>query len=286
MNRRAFVASLAFAVPSYGLAQSRRIEVVASFSIIADLVRQVGGDAVNVRSLVSQNGDAHGFEPRPSDAGALSRAQAFVINGLGFETWADRLVTSAGFSGERVVASRGVSALAVRGQQDPHAWQDPANVKVYVANIRDALSRLDPARAGTFAARAASYSAQLDALNAEIRGLMARIPAGRRKVITSHDAFTYFGDAYDVVFLAPQGVSTQAEASAQDVARLIRQIREEGIRAVFVENMANPRIVRQIAAETGVKVSGTLYADALGGAGSYLGMMRHNARQIAAALAR
>ena len=275
------------AAPSVAFAQSGKIEVVASFSILADLVRQVGGERVNVRSIVPANTDAHVYEPKPADIAAVGRAKLVVINGLGFEAWADRIVRAANFSGERLVASRGVRALSVRGQTDPHAWQDAANVKTYIANIRDALSKVDPAGAASYASRAASYSAQLDRLDAEIRGALARVPQANRKVVTSHDAFHYFGDAYDVVFLAPQGVSTEAQPSAKDVATLIRQIKEERIRAVFVENMTNGRVVQQIASETGVKVGGTLYADALGGAASsYIAMMRHNARVIAGALSR
>lgn len=273
------------AAPSIARAQAGKIEVVASFSILADLVRQVGGDRVSVRSIVPANTDAHVYEPKPADIAAVGRAKLVVINGLGFEAWADRIVRATNYSGERLVASRGIRALSVKGQTDPHAWQDVPNVKIYIANIRDALSKVDPAGAGAYASRAASYEAQLDRLDAEIKAGFARIPQANRKVVTSHDAFHYFGDAYDVVFLAPQGVSTEAQASAKDVAALIRQIKDEGIRAVFVENMTNGRVVQQIASETGVKVGGTLYADALGGAAStYIAMMRHNARAIAGAL--
>lgn len=277
----------AIAAPTTSLAQAGKIEVVASFSILADLVRQVGGDRVSVRSIVPSNTDAHVYEPKPADVAAVGRAKLVVINGLGFEAWADRIVRAANYSGERLVASRGIRALSVRGTTDPHAWQDVANVKTYIGNIRDALSKVDPAGATGYASRAASYGAQLDRLDAEIKASFARIPQARRKIVTSHDAFHYFGDAYDVVFLAPQGVSTEAQPSAKDVAALIRQIKEEGIRAVFIENMTNGRVVQQIAAETGIKVGGTLYADALGGsASSYIAMMRHNARTIAGALAR
>lgn len=282
------LSSLALLVaPPIAIAQAAKIEVVASFSILADLVRQVGGERVNVRSIVPANTDAHVYEPKPADVAAVGRAKLVVINGLGFESWADRIVRATNYSGERLVASRGIRALSVKGQTDPHAWQDVANVKVYIANIRDALSKVDPAGAAGYASRAAAYDAQLDRLDAEIKASFARIPQTNRRVVTSHDAFHYFGDAYDVVFLAPQGVSTEAQASAKDVAALIRQIKDEGIRAVFVENMTNGRVIQQIAGETGVKVGGTLYADALGGSAStYIAMMRHNARAIAGALAR
>ncbi|OYU47528.1 MAG: ABC transporter substrate-binding protein [Rhizobiales bacterium PAR1] len=291
-SRRSALAGFAsilavISAPTSSFAQAGKIEVVASFSILADLVRQVGGDRVSVRSIVPANTDAHVYEPKPADVAAVGRAKLVVINGLGFEAWADRIVRAVNYSGEKLVASRGIRALSVRGQTDPHAWQDVANVKVYIANIRDALSKIDPAGASSYASRAASYDAQLDRLDAEIKAGFARIPQANRKVVTSHDAFHYFGDAYDVVFLAPQGVSTEAQPSAKDVGALIRQIKEEGIRAIFIENMTNGRVVQQIGSETGVKVGGTLYADALGGAASsYIAMMRHNARTIAAALAR
>jgi len=275
------------AAPSIAPAQAGKVEVVASFSILADLVRQVGGDRVSVRSIVPPNTDAHVYEPKPADIAAVSRAKLVVINGLGFEGWADRIVRDTNYSGERLVASRGVRALSVRGSTDPHAWQDVANVKTYITNIRDALSKVDPAGAAIYASRAASYSTQLDRLDAEIKGTFVRIPQANRKVVTSHDAFHYFGDAYDVVFLAPQGVSTESQASAKDVAALIRQIKDENIRAVFVENMSNGRVIKQISSETGVKVGGTLHADALSGAASsYIAMMRLNARTIAGALTR
>lgn len=287
ISRRLVTAALACLLALPAAAQGARVEVVASFSILADLVRQVGGERVNVRSIVPMGGDAHVYEPKPSDAAALARAQLVVINGLGFEGWADRMVRAANFSGEKLVASRGVRALSVRGQTDPHAWQDVANVKIYVENIRAALAKVDPAGAALYASRASAYLAQLDRLDQEIRAALASVPAANRKVVTSHDAFHYFGDAYDVVFIAPQGVSTDAAPSAQGVAGIIRQIKEEGIRAMFIENMTSGRVVQQIARETGVKVGGTLYADALGGgATSYLAMMRHNARAISAALAR
>ena len=290
ISRRLAAAGLASllalsALPAH--AQSAKVEVIASFSILADLIRQVGGERVSVRSIVPMGGDAHVYEPKPSDAAAIARAKLVVINGLGFEGWADRMVRASGFAGEKLVASRGVRALSVKGQTDPHAWQDVANVKVYIENIREALAKVDPAGAGTYASRASAYQAQLDRLVGEIRGTLGRIPAANRKVVTSHDAFHYFGDAYDVVFIAPQGVSTDAAPSAQGVATIIRQIKDEGIRAMFIENMTSGRVVQQISRETGVKVGGTLYADALGGgATSYLAMMRHNARAIAAALAR
>jgi zinc/manganese transport system substrate-binding protein len=278
-----------------------KIKVVASFSIIADLVRQIGGERVDVAVLVGPNADMHAFQPTPSDARTLARAQLAVINGLGFEGWADRLVKSSGYKGAAVVASKGIKPLAAdqheiehggkghdHGRYDPHAWQKVANVKTYVANIREALIAADAAGKADYEKAAAGYIEQLDALDAEIKAAFANIPKGKRRVITSHDAFTYYGEAYGIEFLAPQGVTGDSEPTAKDVAALIRQIRREKVNAVFVENISNPRLIERIAKETGARVGGTLYSDALsepaGPAGTYLDMMRHNTRLFAAAM--
>jgi len=265
--------------------QGGPVDVLASFSIIADLVRQVGGERVAVRSIVAQSQDPHDFEPSPSDVRRVMKAQLIVINGLGFEPWADRFVRAANYRGERLVASRGVKALSERGAIDPHAWQDVENVKLYVENIREALSKVDPSGASDYARNASAYGRELDALHQEIKAAFAAIPKAQRKVITSHDSFHYFGEAYDVAFLAPQGVSSSAEPSARDVAAIIRQIREQRIKAVFFENALPQQLARQIASETGVKVAGKLYADVLGdNVRSYAQMMRHNYTTILAAL--
>jgi zinc/manganese transport system substrate-binding protein len=264
-----------------------RVPVVASFSIIADLVRQVGGELVAVTSLLGANADMHSFQPAPSHAKLLTGAKLVVINGLGLEGWADRFVKASGYKGGRLVASRGIKALpgGGHGRYDPHAWQEVANVKVYVANIRDALSAADPVNAADYGKRAADYLAALDALETEIAAAFKDIPKPRR-VITSHEAFTYYGDAYDIEFLAPQGVTGESEPSAADVARLIRQIRREKA-PLFVENI-NQRLIERIARETETVIGGTLYSDALsdasGPAPTYVAMMRHNTQLIANAL--
>lgn len=301
---RKFILLLAAAVfcaaPQPAAAQEK-VKVVASFSILGDLVRQVGGDRVEVSTLVGPNTDMHGFQPTPAHAKALASAQLVVINGLGLEGWADRLVKSAGYKGARVVATKGVKALSAEieghghnhkhkhsDRYDPHAWQEVANVKIYVGNIRDALSSVDPAGKAAYEKNAADYVQKLDALEAEIKQAFAGVSEKQRRVITSHDAFHYFGDAYAIEFLAAQGAGGETQPSARDVARLIQQIRKEGVKAIFVENISNPRIIEQIARETGVKLGGTLYSDALsepnGPAPTYLDMMRHNAKTIAAAL--
>ncbi len=286
LNRRNLIVTMMLApiVPARAQ-QGAKVDVLASFSIVADLVRQVGGERVNVRSLVALSQDPHDFEPTPNDVRRVMKAQLIVINGLGFEPWADRFLKVANFAGERLVASRGVKALSVRGAVDPHAWQDVENVKLYIANIREALTKVDPRGASDYARNASLYDRELDALHREIKAAFASIPKERRKIITSHDAFSYFGDAYDVVFVAPQGVSSIAEPSARDVARIIQQIREERIRAIFLENALPQRLARQISSETGVKIAGKLYADVLGdNILTYAQMMRHNYKAILTAL--
>jgi zinc/manganese transport system substrate-binding protein len=288
--RTLLVAALTLVTLVSGAAADGKVKVVASFSVMADLVRQVGGEHVEVSSLVGPNTDMHGFQPSPSDVKRLADAQLVVINGLGLEGWADRLVKSANYRGTLLVVSQGIRALpgGQHGRYDPHAWQDVANVKVYAANIRDALAKADPARSADFQRAAADYLARLDTLEAEIRAAFDGIPQPQRRVITSHEAFTYYGDAYAIEFLAAQGVGGDTEPSAKEVAQLIRQIRREKVRAVFVENISGQRLMDRIARESGAVVGGTLYSDALsdasGPAASYLDMMWHNTRLIAAAL--
>jgi zinc/manganese transport system substrate-binding protein len=281
-----------------------KLKVVASFSILGDLVRQVGGERVEVATLVGPDGDAHVYSPSPADAAALSQARAIIVNGLEFEGWMQRLVKAAGATAPVTVAAAGVTPLRQprgkphghdhggshdAGGADPHAWQDVANVKRYVAAIRDGLSAADPAGGSVYAANAAAYAARLDALDAEVRAAVAQIPAGRRKLITSHDAFGYFARAYGVAFIAPKGVSTDAEATARDIARIIRQVKAEKIPAVFMENIQDRRLAEQIARETGARIGGSLFSDALsppgGPAATYLDLMRHNVKQLVEALA-
>ncbi len=305
-NRKSLIAAylLAFSVLVSGsLHAADKIKVIASFSIIGDLVRAVGGDRVEVAMLVGPNSNMHVFQPAPADAKRLFDAKLVVINGLGFEGWADRLVKASGYKGARIVATKGLKALAAEddhahgkkagkgpahGRYDPHAWQESANVKLYVANIRAALIAVDPAGKTDYEKAAAEYLAKLDALEAEIREAYAGVPRAERRVITSHEAFRYYGDAYDIEFLAAQGVSGDAEPSARDVARLIRQIKQEGVKAIFVENITDVRLIERIAKETGASIGGTLYSDALsdaaGPAATYLDMMRHNTRLLSAAL--
>ena len=277
--------------------------VVASFSILGDLVARVGGDRVAVTTLVGPGGDAHVFQPKPADAQRLAAAKAIFVNGLGFEGWIDRLVASSGTKAAVVVASKGVTPIAAEpeeehaghehaghehGAADPHAWQSVANAKLYVAAIRDGLAAVDPGGRATYEANASAFLAELDGLEREVRAAIAAVPAGRRRVITSHDAFGYFAAAYGVEFLAPQGISTDTEPTAKGVARLIAQIRREKIRAVFVETMADPRLMRRISKETGVSLGGEIFSDSLsptgGPASTYVDMVRHNVRLLTAAM--
>ena len=351
LTRRALLSSataaLALSLAAPAIAQSDGpTPVVATFSILGDMVERIGGEHVSVKTLVGPDGDAHVYQPTPADARAVSEAAILVVNGLQFEGWLDRLVDASDFHGVRVVATDGIEPIVFdddheehdeheghdeaghdddheehdedekhaeaghdhdhegddehemhaeaghddhhHGAFDPHAWQSLANAVVYVDNITAALARTDPASATDFYQNRAAYVAEIEALGAEIREILASLPAGRRTVVTSHDAFQYFGRAYELEFVAPQGLSTESEASAKDVVRLIEQIRERSIRAVFIENIGDPRLLKQIANETGAVIGGTLYPDALSGpdgpASTYLDMMRHNATTLAQAL--
>lgn len=252
-----------------------RLKVVATFSILGDFVREVGGDRVELTTLVGPDADAHTYQPRPTDARLLAGAQVLVSNGLGFEGWIDRLAEAAGFKGRRIVATAGATPDA-----DPHCWQDVACARRYVANIADGLAAADPANAAGYRARAEAYDRRLVALDAWIRGEIATVPVERRQAITGHSSFRYFSRAYAVRFDAPRGYSTDSEPTARDVANLIRQVREQKTRALFVENMTNPALVAEIARDSGAVVGPRLYSDALskpdGPAATYEAMMRHN----------
>lgn len=288
---RALLAATTLALMT-GTALAGPIPVVASFSILGDMVKEVGGDRVAVTTIVGPNADTHVYQPRPQDAAVLSAAKAFFVNGLGFEGWFTRLVEATGFKGEVVTVSEGVvtHVMSEDGREitDPHAWQSLENGQLYVANIARGLCAADAEGCATYEANAAAYAARLAALDAEVKVAIAAVPEAQRKVITTHDAFGYFAGAYGVTFMAPEGVSTDSEASAADVARLIEQIRQAGVKALFIENMSDPRLVQQIAAETGAKVGGALYSDALSqpadGAATYLDMFKHNVALLVPAL--
>ena len=271
------------------------LNVVATFSILGDFAKNVGGDRVRVMTLVGQNSDTHVYTPTPADAKKIADAKLVIVNGLGLEGWLPRLVKSSGSKAETVVATKGVTARQIEdghshdpADADPHAWQSVDNAKIYVTNIRDALIAADPAGAETYRANVTAYLAKLDALDRDVRETVAKIPSERRSVISTHDAFGYFAAAYGIKFIAPQGVSTESEPSARDIAAIITQIKKQKIPAVFLENVTNPRLMQRIAAETGAKIGGTLYSDSLtdekGPAPTYIDMVRHNIKALTSAL--
>ena len=265
------------------------LRVVASFSILADLAREVGGRHVEVRSLVPRGGDAHQFTPTPADAQALADSHLLIVNGLRYEGWMSRLVKAVGYNGDLLVASVGITVRQAGGGADPHAWQDLSKVQVYVENIRATLVRRLPAEAGEINARAEAYKAQLAALDAETRARIAKVPKDRRHVVTGHDAFGYFAAAYGVVFIAPLGWSTESEPSAQNVAVIVRQLRVQRAGALLMDSRGDPRLLERIASEAGVKVMHKrLYADSLsppgGEADTFLRMFRHNVQTLCDAM--
>lgn len=310
LRRAALASVITFTLP--GIAMADGLKVVASFSVIEDFARNVGGDRVVITTLVGPDGDAHVYEPKPADAASVISADVVLVNGLQFEGFLQRLVEASGTKAPVVELTKGAEVLKAseeehhhgeedgEGEQhagedghdhgafDPHAWQSVHNAEVYVKNIADAFCAVDAAGCDTYKANAAAYGEKLEALDGEIRAAVEGIPAEKRTIITSHDAFGYFEHEYGLRFLAPEGVSTESEASAADVAALIRQVREDKASAIFVENVTNPRLVEQIASETGLKVGGSLYSDALsaadGPAATYIDMMRHNITTIKGAI--
>ena len=287
MLRLVWLICLAVAIVGPARAQER-LNVVASFSILADFVRNVGGDKVNVAALVGPDGDVHVYSPTPADAKKVAEAKLLFINGFGLEGWLPRLVQSAGGKATIITATDGITPLKLGSAPDPHAWQSVANAKVYVGNILDALVAAAPADAATFRANAESYLAQLDALDGEVRQAVATIPEAHRKVISTHRAFGYFAAAYGVEFIAPVGVSTDSEPSARDIAGIITQVKKAKIPAIFLENISDPRLIQRIADETGARIGGTLYSDSLtaekGQAPTYIAMVRHNIKALTSAL--
>ena len=285
------------AAQGQGATGDDRLKAVASFSILRDWVQNVGGGRVEVTALVGPGADAHVYAPSPADAKIVAAAKLIVVNGLGFEGWIDRLVQASATKAAVIVASTGIAPRQAgtlgtfrdaAADIDPHAWQTVRNAEIYVANIRDALIRVDPPGRTIYEANAASYIQELDRLDQEVRRAVTTVAPARRKVITTHNAFGYFAADYGIAFIAQQGVSTETEASAKDVARIIRLIRAQNIPALFFENVTDPRLLRRVAAETGARIGGTLFSDALtvtgGLAPTYIDMMRHNIDEVVAAL--
>jgi len=279
------------------------LKVVATFSILGDLTKQVGGDLVEVKTLVGHDGDAHTYKPSPNDSKALAQAGLVIENGLGMEGWVDRLVAASGYKGRVIVASEGVMPRQMDADEeeghheqhdeggkmtDPHAWQDVSNARIYVKNIAEALSAALPEKAELVKARAKAYDADLEKLDAWVKAQLEPIPVAQRKIITSHDAFGYFGAAYGVTFMSPQGISTEVEPTATQVAKLIDQMKDEKNKRVFFENMASPRLVSRLAKDGGASVGKPVYSDALSQvkepAGTYMDMFRYNVGQFAEAM--
>jgi zinc/manganese transport system substrate-binding protein len=280
-----------------------QLRVVASFSVLGDMVREIAGDKASVMTLVGPNGDAHVFEPSPADARTLTEANLVVINGLGLERWMERLIQTTGYKGPVVIASEGIESRTMSEAEsssdnqvastsktitDPHAWQDLKNGQVYVRNIAAALAMVDPQNAKTYQANVVHYAAQPADLDAWVRAQIATVSLAKRRVITSHDAFGYFGAAYGIEFLAPVGISTEAEPATGQLARLIDQIKHEHIGALFIENVTDPRLVATISRETGAQMGGELYSDALskpdGPAPTYVAMFKNNVPKLVAGM--
>src|SRR5215510_12324687 len=285
--RRFLLACVALIVTALP-ARAEPLNVVASFSILADFVRNVGGNSIEVTTLVGPDSDAHVYSPTPADAKKIADAKLIIVNGLGFEGWLPRLVQSSGSKAKIVTASDGIAPLRLGTAADPHAWQSVNNAKIYVANISSALTAADPAAAEQFMANTQAYLAKLDALDREVRDAVSKLPPARRKVISTHSAFDYFAASYGIEFIAPLGVSTESEPSARDIAKIITQVKQAKIPAVFLENVTDPRLMQRISAETGARVGGTLYSDGLtgekGDAPTYIDMVRHNIKALTRAL--
>lgn len=291
MRRLCFVGlGLVLAVVAQPSRGAEPLNVVASFSILGDFARQVGGDKIKVTSLVGPDSDVHVYTPTPHDARDVGEARLIIINGLGLEGWMPRLLQASDSKAQVVTASQGIAVIARGNDADPHAWQSVKNAMVYVRNIREALVAADPSDAATFKANADRYLTELDALDREVSDAVATIPIERRKVIATHNAFGYFAQAYGVELIAPLGVSTENEPNARDMADIIGQIRRAQIPAVFLENFNDDRLMSRIAAETGAKIGGTLFSDALsdrnGDAPTYIDMVKHNIRALTSALGR
>ena len=290
-KRTGVVLALALGLAAQGV-MAKMLNVVTSFSVLGDMVQQVGGEQVHVDALVGPDGDPHTFEPSPQDSALLSKADVVVVNGLGLEGWVDRLIKASGFKGELVVASTGVKTHTLdedgKTVTDPHAWNSAANGALYAQNILSGLVKADPEDKAALEVSGKRYIGQLSEIHGWAKNQFSTIPLAKRKVLTSHDAFGYFGRAYGVTFLAPQGLSSESEASAAQVAALIKQIKADNVHTWFMENQLDPRLVKQIANATGAQPGGELYPEALskpgGVADSYVKMMRHNVELIAGSM--
>jgi len=274
------------------MVMAKTVNTVASFSVLADIVKEVGGEHVKVKSLVGPDGDPHSFEPTPQDSQALAKADVVFVSGLGLEGWMDRLISASEYKGKVIVSSEGIETRSMEEDgktiTDPHAWNSMKNGVVYANNVMNALIAADPEDAAYFRQQGSAYIAQLTKLDSWAAKSFAEIPQAKRKVLTSHDAFGYFGQRYGVSFLSPVGFSTESEASASDVAKLITQLKTEHIHSYFIENQTDPRLVKQIASASGAQSGGELYPEALtkkgGAADTYVAAFKHNVNAMVASM--
>ena len=289
MRRRALLLGLSL---SPGQVWAAEKGIVASFSVLADMARRIAGPLMPVSSLVGPDRDAHAFQPKAADSRALAAAAVLIENGLGLEGWIARLGTASGFKGRRIVASSGVKPRTMQEGKatsvDPHAWQDPRDGAIYARNIGEGLVAADPANAAVYRANAAAFVVEIERMDAWIANEFSTIPPAARRVVTTHDAFGYYGDRYGIAFLAAEGLSLDAEPSAKAIAALVAQIRREKVRSVFLENLTDPRVAAMLARETGASLAGPLFSDALskpdGPAPDYLSMLRHNTTLLVRAM--
>ncbi|MCX7208062.1 MAG: zinc ABC transporter substrate-binding protein [Proteobacteria bacterium] len=286
---------LALLLAASSLAQAAPLKVAASFSVLSNLVQEVGGQRVEVSSLVGMDEDAHIWQAKPADLKKLSTTSLFFVNGLGFEGWLKRVEQASAYKGKVITVSKNIKPREMaddhgheghqHGHTDPHAWHDPRAVLSMVDEIKLALSKADPAGAAEYTQNALRFSTQIKLLDQKVSAAFAAIPAANRKVVTSHDALGYLGARYQLQLLPLQSISTESEPSARQMAALIREIRKNNIRAVFAENISNPKLIEQIARETQAKVGPPLYTDALSkNAPSWLAMFSHNTQAILDAL--
>ena len=269
---------------------SAKIKVVSTFSILGDMVQNIGGNNIELTTLVGANGDGHVYEPTPADAKSVAAADVVFVNGLGFEGWIDRLVKASGYKGKVIIATKGIKELKFEGELDPHAWQDLSNGRIYIKNIKNALIDLDPKNSDLYKKNFIAYDKILESMDKSTKEKFADIPKKNRKVITSHDAFLYFGRAYGIDFRSPVGVTTESEPSAGELAALITEMREDEIKALFAENITDPRLIKQLAREVNAQIGGTLYSDALSDnsepANTYINMFKYNVNELATILSK
>ena len=265
--------------------------VVASASMIADMAKNIGGEYVKVEMIVTVGGDPHLHEPTPEDARLVSSADLILINGLTFEGWINKLIENSGTSAKTEIVTKGISVLDnkdYKNSVDPHAWMDASNGVIYANNIKNALVQLDPDHQEAYEKNYNRYVTLLNALHQRIKDDINTIPKERRVLITSHDAFQYYGRAYGIQLEAIMGISTEAEAQTSDIIRVNQIIRAHNIPAIFIESTINPKLIQQIAHDNKINIGGKLYADSLGDkdspASSYIDMLTYNTRTIVDAL--